>query len=207
MKYLLVLLCIYAAVFAGVKENMSKCKNWEEMKSLFYELKEDDYQLRYFYKNIESSTKSFSSKTLPNWLVDEVVLSIKSDDEYVIIEALKVASEYSLEGITGLDTLFMNAQKLCNSPVVLQSVILGYIANIRTASTNSCLRNIYLSRSQYFIMNPSFEKLYRLSLSRGVNTVEKDREFLDYAQSRVNLRNLRSTHKFQNVIDLITTGK
>lgn len=207
MKYLFVLLCTYAAVFAGVKENMSKCKNWEEMKSLFYELKEDDYQLRYFYKNIESSTKSFSSKTLPSWLEDEVVLSVKSDDEYVIIEALKVASEYSLEGITGLDTLFMNAQKLCNSPVVLQSVILGYIANIRTASTNFYLRNIYLSRSQYFIMNPSFEKLYRLSLSRGVNTVEKDREFLDYAQSRVNLRNLRSTHKFQNVIDLITTGK
>lgn len=207
MKYLIVLFFACTAVFADVKDDMAECNNWNEMKSLYEEIKNDDYQLRYFLRNIESSTKDYGSKILPDWLKNEVVVSVKSLDEYVAVEALKVAVVYTLDGISGLDSLFVNSNFICNSPIRLQSVILDYCANIDTPETRSFLSKIYLSRSQKFIMNPSFKKMYKLSLSRGVNTIEKDREFLNYAQSCVNVRNSRVTHAYQEIIDLLTSAE
>lgn len=183
MKKILLPFLLSFALYANVKEEVSQCKNWDELNSYYTSISKSNYKVRFLLKYSKDVSREFvNSNDCPNWFVNAVHASLKSDDGLQVIEAIKCVRSHSLVGL--LNDLYKVYKESPNlhggTSVAVQAEVLLVLSTFKDAKSVDVIKKIYSETTKEHIGHPNlYQLLTTIAPYANSSTKVKTTELID----------------------------
>lgn len=204
MKNLIFLFLLSCTLFANVRDEISQCTNWDDLHAYYTEVNQNSYKVRFLLKYSSNVTKDFiNANDYPQWFINAIKKSLKSDDNMLVIEALKCIRMFSLNSLVDdLSEVYGNSSSLHGgASIAVQAELLHTLELFNDENSSEEIRKIYNNTSFDNIGHQNFGQLLRVVETRSNEaTKEKTNSFIDEIKKR-NVKTRDEKSEDENILE------
>lgn len=211
MKKILLLLLIPLSIFGNIKEEVSSAKSWSDLYNYHSGINNNTYKKRFLIKYSYDISRNFlDSNNTPEWFNNLIKQSLKSSDEMLVLESVKVIRKFKLQNIINelLPLYRISPNQHSATSSTIQAEILLTLSDIKNNFTENIIRSIYNSTADNYYLHPNFNLL--ISIVQPIcdsSTISRTTSFINKIENLLgsNESNPDSEQLFKNY--LITLRK